>query len=351
MAVSIDGSAPALLGKLPTSIEPASEAGQPEDFAHLYQLAAHAELGERPWLAADKVTGEEDEASAKKLADEQAVAALLLFLFSQQLPSSPPPADIGADKGEELADAAMDENNHALSLDTVAVTDEFPEVDNRAETSIKPATYSVEQNADENKQADQDPAAQPVKTPSAAPTAELPIRPADKRRAAPLSENTAAPRSLLQGSHSPSASTLAALPPDQTQALPLRSGQFSELLSQRVMWLSSQNLQAAQIELSPKELGTLQVHVALEAGQAEVHFASQHAEVRGVLEGQLYRLQAMLENQGLPTPRLGIFDSSQTEHKEQNGRQSRRSKSPVLESEESAVIQPVSRQTLIDYYA
>jgi len=353
MAVSVDGAAPVLFCKLPTGVEPASEAEQPDDFAYLYQLAAHADLGEQPLPVADKAAGEEDEASAKKLTDEQAAAALLLFLFSQTMPSTPPPTDTGADKGEESADAAMDENNHALPLDTAVVTDELPEVDNRVETSIKSATYPAEKNTGESRQADQDLTAPPVKTPSAVPTAERPIPPENKRRAAPLSENTAAPRPLLQSSHSPSATTLAALPLDQAQALPLRSGQFSEMLSQRVMWLSSQNLQTAHIELSPKELGTLQVRVALAEGGAEVQLASQHAEVCGVLEGQLYRLQAMLENQGLSTLRLSIFDSSFAQNQEQGQRQERSTAKPAdrLDVEENADLRQSSSQTLIDYYA
>jgi len=352
MAVSVDGFASIVPFNLPGS-EPASEAGQPEDFAYLYQLAAHADLGEQPLTAADTAV-DEDEASAKKLADEQSAVALLLFLFSQTMPSTPPPADIRADEGEDAAaiDVIPSEKTRradsALPLDAAVVTDDLPEVDNRSETPIKPATAHPEKATGEI--SDKDLAAQPVKTLSAAPTAELPIRPTDKRRAVPLSENTAAPRALLQSSYGlPSA----VASPEQAQALPLRSGQFSELLSQRVMWLSSQNLQAAQIELSPKELGMLELRVALADGQAEVRFVSNHAEVRTVLEGHLPRLQEMLENQGLPGARLGVFDSSSTQNQEQGQRQERPAVKPThaAQVEEDAERHPLSSQTLIDYYA
>jgi len=349
MAVSVDGSAPLVPFNLPGR-SAVSGAEQPEDFAYLYQLTAGADLDEQPLAASDKAAGEEDEASDKKLADEQAAAALLLFLFSQMMPSTPPPADIGADQGEQATDTAMDENNRALSLDTDPVPDELPQDDNPLERSIKSSTDPFEKNTDENKQAGQDLAVPPVKTPSAAATAEQPVRLEGKRRAAPLSENVAVPRALLQSSHDP----LTARPSAQAQALPLQNGQFCEMLGQRVMWLSSQNLQAAQIELSPKELGTLQVRVALAEGAAEVQLASQHAEVRGVLEGQLHRLQAMLENQGLPAPRLEVLDASFSQHKEQSSKQSSRPASKQgdkLKTQDSVSLLPASHQNLIDYYA
>jgi len=279
-----------------------------------------------------------------------------LFLFSQHMRGGSPAPDAQAEQGESQRHPAapLPENNPA-ELSTLQADAEPAEDLPQAspDVRLKAEAKSTESTAEPADKAD---SAEPIKTqPQQAATDELfsrlPLSEDDK-----LPENNPAPRTLHGSSYAAPPASPIVQPSSEAQsaALPLRSGQFSELLSQRVMWLSSQNLQAAQIELSPKELGTLQVHVVLADGEAKVHFASQHAEVRGVLEGQLYRLQAMLENQGLPTPRLEVLDASFSQHKEQSSKQPSRSSSKPndkLKAQGSAALSSASNQNLIDYYA
>jgi len=359
MTDTVDFSSNAVGSKQPCSACGSGDAGS-QGFADCYQRAVHAELAEQQPVRAEDKTGNKDGQSAKKMSDKEkeTAAALLLLLFSQQMPSNLQPPDIHAEETEDSADAKADtsspttEKKTSLPLDTAAFADTLSEADNLNEAPVKPATHRPEKALGH---ADKDPAAPTLKTPPTAQTSEErqasnpPGTDLGNHSSAPLNENHLAPRPSLQSNHlAPTAPQSSA----QAKALSLHGGQFGELLSQRVLWLSSQNLQSAQIELNPKELGTLEVRIALAAGQTEVHFASSHTEVRALLEGQLYRLQAMLENQGLPAPRLGIFDMSNGQNKESSGRQSHSSARQKNEQiQEGTGLPPTSKQTLIDYYA
>ncbi|WP_258304815.1 flagellar hook-length control protein FliK, partial [Escherichia coli] len=74
---------------------------------------------------------------------------------------------------------------------------------------------------------------------------------------------------------------------------------WSEAVADRVMWLSSQNLQSAEIQLDPAELGRMEVRIDMNRDQAQITFLSPHAGVRDALEGQMQRLRDMFDQQGL----------------------------------------------------
>lgn len=93
------------------------------------------------------------------------------------------------------------------------------------------------------------------------------------------------------------------------QPLPL-AGNFSEGLLDRVMWLSSQNLKSAEIQLDPAELGRLEVRVHMLADQTQVTFASANAAVREVLDGQQHRLRELFAAQGMTQVDVNVSDQS-----------------------------------------
>lgn len=96
----------------------------------------------------------------------------------------------------------------------------------------------------------------------------------------------------------------------QQQPLPLRQPGMSEALVERVMWLSSQNLRSAEIQLDPAELGRLEIRISLNQEQAHVSFVSPHASVREALEGQMHRLREMFAQQGLDQLDVNVSDQS-----------------------------------------
>ena len=52
------------------------------------------------------------------------------------------------------------------------------------------------------------------------------------------------------------------------------------------MWMSSQNLKSAEIQLDPAELGRLDVRIHMTADQTQVTFASPNAGVRDALKAR-----------------------------------------------------------------
>jgi flagellar hook-length control protein FliK len=82
-------------------------------------------------------------------------------------------------------------------------------------------------------------------------------------------------------------------------AVPVNKSGFSEAVMQKVMWMSSQQINRAEISLDPPELGSLQVRVSSHGDQTSVVFSSQHGSVRDALDQNLPRLREMLEQQGL----------------------------------------------------
>lgn len=104
-----------------------------------------------------------------------------------------------------------------------------------------------------------------------------------------------------------------------SQRVPLVPGQplqmspagMSEGLVDRVMWLSSQNLKSAEIQLDPAELGRLEVRIELNKDQAaQVTFISPNANVRDQLEGQAHRLREMFAQQGMNQLDVNVSDQS-----------------------------------------
>ena len=77
------------------------------------------------------------------------------------------------------------------------------------------------------------------------------------------------------------------------QPVQMQQAGWSEAVVDRVMWLSSQNLKSAEIQLDPAELGRMEVRIDLTKDQAQVTFLSPHAGVRDALEGQMQRLREM----------------------------------------------------------
>jgi len=105
-----------------------------------------------------------------------------------------------------------------------------------------------------------------------------------------------------------SASARSVLVPGQPVAM--QQGGWSEAVVDKVMWLSSQNLKSAEIQLDPAELGRLEVRVDISKDQTQVTFASPHAGVRDTLEGQMQRLRDLFTQQGMNLLDVNVSDQS-----------------------------------------
>ncbi len=94
------------------------------------------------------------------------------------------------------------------------------------------------------------------------------------------------------------------------QPVQMQQAGWSEAVVDRVMWLSSQNLKSAEIQLDPAELGRMEVRIDLTKDQAQVTFLSPHAGVREALEGQMQRLREMFTQQGMNLMDVNVSDQS-----------------------------------------
>ncbi len=93
------------------------------------------------------------------------------------------------------------------------------------------------------------------------------------------------------------------------QPVQIQQSGWSEAVVDRVMWMSSQNLKSAEIQLDPAELGRMEVRIDMHKDQAQVTFLSPHAGVRDALEGQMQRLRDMFTQQGM-TMDVNVSDQS-----------------------------------------
>jgi flagellar hook-length control protein FliK len=100
--------------------------------------------------------------------------------------------------------------------------------------------------------------------------------------------------------------------------LNIHNPQWFGAMADRVSWLASQSIQAAEIHLDPPELGPLQVRIAVNHDQASVNFVSHHAAVRDALDSQLVRLRELFSNEGLSLVDVNVSDRHQQREKSQS---------------------------------
>lgn len=99
----------------------------------------------------------------------------------------------------------------------------------------------------------------------------------------------------------------AATPLETSQASPQRSSVNAHLHSaawpqqfgDKVVWLAKNDQQSAQLTINPPQLGPIQITLNLNGDQANIAFASPHAEVRQAIESALPQLKEMLSSAGI----------------------------------------------------
>lgn len=148
------------------------------------------------------------------------------------------------------------------------------------------------------------------------------------------------------------------------QPLPMNQNAWAEGLVNRVMYLSSQNLKSADIQLEPAELGRLDIRVNVATDQStQVTFISGHAGVRDALDSQVHRLRELFAQQGLAQPDVNVADQSRGQQQQQQGQAqgsnlsgvaARRAEQGGADAVDSA--RPVEQQVVVgdsavDYYA
>lgn len=104
------------------------------------------------------------------------------------------------------------------------------------------------------------------------------------------------------------------------QPLNMQQPGWSKELTDKVMWMSSQNLKSAEIKMNPAELGRLEIRVQVGQEHTQISFTSAHAGVRDSLDGQMHRLREMLEQQGMHNVDVEVSGQSHQQQEQQAGR-------------------------------
>ena len=87
---------------------------------------------------------------------------------------------------------------------------------------------------------------------------------------------------------------------------PVISPHFAEALGVQVSVLAREGVQHAELHLNPAEMGPLSVQIALDGQQAQVHFGSDSAQTRQIVETGLPALAAALREAGLTLSGGGV---------------------------------------------
>ena len=136
---------------------------------------------------------------------------------------------------------------------------------------------------------------------------------------------------------------------------------WTDALSQKVVFLSNAHQQSAELTLNPADLGPLQV-VRVVDNNAHALFVSQHAQVREAVEAALPKLREAMEAGGLSlAARPSATAVSQQQNQQQTfagGQSSRRGSggssaadAPVGAAQSAPAAASVSRAGLVDTFA
>ncbi len=80
---------------------------------------------------------------------------------------------------------------------------------------------------------------------------------------------------------------------------PLQDNRWAQDFGERIVWIAKNDQQVAQINISPAQLGPVQITLNLNGDQASLSFASPHAEVRKAIEDAMPNLREMLSSAGI----------------------------------------------------
>jgi flagellar hook-length control protein FliK len=147
------------------------------------------------------------------------------------------------------------------------------------------------------------------------------------------------------------------VPVAMSLAVPMQQQGWDQAMGERVVWMARSNIQEAQIQLNPRELGPIEIKVSLKQDQAHVHFVAHHATTREALEAAMPRLREMLSESGLNLAQSDVSEHSFRERGEKPGSQGGGDGGGPLSLEEGAdeesVVSHVAQVTArgVDYFA
>lgn len=141
---------------------------------------------------------------------------------------------------------------------------------------------------------------------------------------------------------------------------PVGDAQWSQDMSEKVVWLTSRNIQSAQIHLNPAELGPVEVKVSVQNDQTVVSFNVQNTQVRELLEANVHRLREMMDGNGVNLADVnvdqgdsGAQEQSLADGQSGSGSSAASNDGALSEGEEGleAVVSDLNSVGIVDAYA
>lgn len=149
-----------------------------------------------------------------------------------------------------------------------------------------------------------------------------------------------------------------AVPQDVKIDAPIGQHKWGGEFAQKIVWLSTQQHQVAEIRLNPAHLGPVDVMLSITQDQATAQFVSPHPAVRDAIQEALPRLREMMAESGIQLGNVMVgADSFQQENKQQQAFFAAKSASNMNNAEQDTansmqtVAMPVNHQGLVNTYA
>ena len=95
--------------------------------------------------------------------------------------------------------------------------------------------------------------------------------------------------------------------------------QWKQELSERIIWMHSKSVPAAEIRLNPQHLGPISVRIDVQNDQANIAFTAQHAAVRDAIDAAIPKLREMLSAQQLNLGEVNVSQHSFSEQRSSQG--------------------------------
>lgn len=167
----------------------------------------------------------------------------------------------------------------------------------------------------------------------------------------PTANNTQPISTMSQVSHTPNAPAKALDIP-----LPINHPQWSNKLSEHIVWLGHNDIKSAVIKINPEELGPLEINVKVVNDSASVSIISHNAHVRDIVDQAIPRLRDMMIEQGLQLSDVQVnadHHSNQFAQQGNNNNDQPYERVFANEEEEVQLVTSVKKgpKRLVDYFA
>ena len=99
---------------------------------------------------------------------------------------------------------------------------------------------------------------------------------------------------------------------------PMHQPGWDNELGNRVVWMTRNELQGAELRLNPPHLGPLEVKISIHHDSASLSFVAQHVQARDAIEAALPRLREMMAEQGFAKTHVDVSGQSLAQQQQQS---------------------------------